>query len=107
VPSTGNSRLFHRWLLILSAQDDMRYPVIEHHNDIPLDCRVSNLAKAVDAVNNNNATHRLAKAFLQDCVTRLIDATTAEREEYFGIIHKCPPLPDCVFENEDDDVVVL
>ena len=58
------------------------------------------MAKAVDAVNNNNATHRLAKAFRQDCVTTLIDAMTTEREEYFGIIHKCPPLPDCVFEKK-------
>jgi hypothetical protein len=34
MPSTGNSRLFHRWLLILSAQDDVRYPVIEHRATI-------------------------------------------------------------------------
>jgi hypothetical protein len=65
MPSTGSSRLFHRWLLILNARDHAMYPVIEHHNDIPLDCRVSNLTKAIDAIHNNNSTHRLSHAFSQ------------------------------------------
>jgi hypothetical protein len=58
------------------------------------------LIKAADAVHNNNATHHLVKAFRQHRAMSFVEVMSAEREKYFSIIRKRPPLPDCVFEKK-------
>jgi hypothetical protein len=101
-PSTGGSPLFHRWLLLDKAIES-KY-IVEHLNDIPLDCRERNLKLSQSLKDNNNPTHRLSRAFRNQDDGEEFETVRKkmkmERGEYHDLIRSTPRLPDCVFSKK-------
>ena len=48
-PQSGNSKLFHRWLVIRTDAEHAKHPCVEHVNNILLDYRDENLVRAENA----------------------------------------------------------
>jgi len=100
-PLGGGSPLFHRWLMLTDSPPEKKR-VIEHVNDIPLDCREANLKGADNLLSNNQTTHRLVRAFrdgdafFEASVKRMRE----DRDQYHRLVEACPPLPDCVFKGK-------
>ena len=102
-PAGSDTRLFHRWLLLPTAEQRRQHRCVEHINDIALDCREENLRAAANCKNNNVHIGRLKYAYWQggrSGVLRLVGSIQADQKQYWRAVHMCPPLPDCVFAHK-------